>query len=158
MSRIKAIKKGIKIIQKIFVLILSIFSLNGFSQNAWTVTEICVPKSHIDECSIKLPFMDTRSKEAVFFLDLALGTDTLTKAKMVVNEVDTTITKVRVGVRGKQAGKKLMVAIENKFSIPRLTQQNLVVKIYNWEYPDGVVNYVQHNKLNHQYTFISKVK
>jgi primase-polymerase (primpol)-like protein len=135
-----------------------ILSLKGFPQNAWTVTEICVPGSHIDECNIKLPFMDTRSKEAVFFLDLVLDNDTLTKTKMVVNEVDTMITKVSVEIQGKQAGQKLMKAITSKFSNPLLTNHNLVVEIYKWEFPEGVVNYLEHNKLSKQYKFISQTK
>lgn len=130
----------------------------SFSQNKWTITEICVPTNHIDSCNIKLPFMDIRSIESEILLDLILGDDTTSNCRMIVNTKQEVITKIRIKVKGNKVGEKLMEAIAEKFTKPQLVNHNLVVNIYLWEFPEGVVNYLEYNKLTQKCLFVSAVK
>lgn len=139
------------------VLAFMLVATTGFSQNAWTTTEICIPNVHVDSCKLKLPFEDTRSLRAEFVLDLILGQDSVIKNLMLVNTENELVTKVSVRAKGKKSGQDLMSEIAIKFSKPVLVNQNVVFALYQWEYPKGVVNSVKHHKIKNTYTFVSKV-
>jgi hypothetical protein len=134
------------------------FCQEALQGRPYETSKIITPGLHTSQWGIKKAAFDTViTKEAIYALPLLFDNDSISKPWVYIQTINDTAIKTVIQVKGKKLGENLFESISKTFNSPQLAAKNLVVNIYKWEFPEGVVNYLEHNKLTQKYSFVSEV-